>query len=225
MFQNNWNTLFQNVVQTPIRLCYHTLMKQLIHLLLFIASTHSAAQSQLKYGNPFYAGTACPPHSAAVLLSPDAAFFEMNFSDFSSEPAHPFLSDSKSCQITIPFFVPRGLRIDLRSLTQFHLNLQIALDKETSGQVTIENSVDGKTFEKKSQNLRGPLSQQDYKMPTSIIATPEWSGCGRTLFLRTRITLKTSKAIANSFAILMIDQIKSAERVRYSNCVFQINSR
>lgn len=157
--------------------------------LLALATALPASANGISLGNPGYGGTGCPSGTVSATLSPDGRSLSMLFDQYtvSAGGITGRAFDRKSCNVSIPVFVPNGysvavLGVDYRGYNQ--------LPHRASSQFNVEYFFAGGRGPAFRRSFFGTLNQ-DYYINNQLVAENlVWSPCGADVNLRTNSSLR-----------------------------------
>lgn len=152
------------------------------------ALTTQAFGADIKLGGAAYGGTGCPGGSASVTLSPDSTALSILFDTYVAEAGGNTgkTIDRKSCNISIPVFVPQGFsvavfKVDYRGYTAVPAAGQAKFDAEYFWA--------GARGPKMSRILTGPYND-NYTLTDELNTTSTvWTPCGASVNLRVNTSM------------------------------------
>lgn len=154
----------------------------LISAIAILASSHAFAQS-IRLGQPAYGGTGCPAGSASVTVSPSNDAISVLFDQFITEAGGNTgrRIDRKSCNLTVPVYVPQGFSVAIFSVDYRGFN---AVPSGGYNRLTSEYFWAGTRGPTISRTFNGPQAS-DYTVTDNLLASAQiWAPCGQSVNLR-----------------------------------------
>lgn len=142
-----------------------------------------AGAQNLQLGTPAYGGTGCPAGTASVSVSPSNDAVSILFDQYVAEAGRTTARriDRKSCNITIPVFVPSGYSVAVFAVDYRGYN---AVPSGAYSRFDAEYFWAGSRGPRISRVFNGPINDI-YSLTDNLIATTlVWSPCGASVNLR-----------------------------------------
>lgn len=157
---------------------------------LMAAQAH-AQSSALRLGEPAYGGTGCPAGSASVSVSPDQSAVSILFDQFLTEAGRTNgrRMDRKSCNLSIPVYVPQGYSVALFQVDYRGYN---GIPGGAYNRFDAEYFWAGSRGPRISRQFYGPLNDV-YTLTDNLVATSQvWSPCGASINLRVNASMMST---------------------------------
>jgi hypothetical protein len=170
-------------------------------MILLAAQVHA---DNLRLGEPGYGGTGCPAGSASVTVSPDQQALSILFDNYVTEAggATGRQVDRKSCNITVPVYVPQGYSVAVFQVDYRGFNALPAGGRSRFNAEYFWAGSQGPTI---SRNFTGPINT-DFTLSNNLIAsTLVWTPCGASVNLRVNTSLMTNTNAAYQQALSTVD--------------------
>lgn len=156
--------------------------RTLVMLSIFAAAIAAQAQS-LQLGQPAYGGTGCPAGTASANVAPDGSAISILFDSFVAEAGRTTgrRIDRKSCNISIPVYVPQGYSVAVFAVDYRGYN---AVPRGGQTRLDAEYFWAGSRGPRISRSFYGP-SNDIYTITDELLATTMvWAPCGASVNLR-----------------------------------------
>ncbi len=154
---------------------------------------------------PQYNGSGCPFGKLSAALSPDQTAMSVLFDDYSVRAGGSIYTDRKSCDITIPFFVPIGYQVGI-----VRTDYRGFIDLPVGGQAKfkVEYFLAGENTLPYTEVFSGSLSDNFLLQDTVNTQSVQWSGCSTPVNFRINTDLSV---YSNSFGDEAMSTLDSAE--------------
>lgn len=189
-------------------------MRNLIMTVSLLLGTQSFAANGMRLGVPTYGGTGCPAGTASVSLSPDEQELSVLFDSFVVEAGNTTgrKVDRKSCNLSIPVYVPQGYSVaifttDYRGFNAVPAGGMTKLDTEY-----FWAGMRGPRF---SKMFTGPRTENFYQSNGVIASALVWSRCGDNVLLRINTGAMAQTNIRNEQTMLAVDSADIASSMVY----------
>jgi hypothetical protein len=148
-----------------------------------LAAAISAQAQNLQLGQPAYGGTGCPAGTASANVAPDGSAISILFDSYVAEAGNTTgrRIDRKSCNISIPVFVPQGYSVAIFAVDYRGYNAV-----PSGGMTRLESEYfwAGSRGPRISRSFMGPLNDI-YTVTDELLATTlVWAPCGASVNLR-----------------------------------------
>ncbi|MBF0207986.1 MAG: DUF4360 domain-containing protein, partial [Oligoflexia bacterium] len=174
---------FKSLVSTRCLLKMLKLTFMLGVFLAMISSSFANNYPALRLGTPGYGGNGCPAGTASVTIAPDQESLSIIFDQYISQaggPTHLSL-DRKSCNVSIPIFVPNGYTI---SIFKIDYRGYVNIPRGGEGRFNVEYFFAGSRGQPYSKIWRGPEERNYTLTDTLAQGAMVWSACGDSVNLR-----------------------------------------
>ena len=138
----------------------------------------SVQASEIQFGTPGYAGTACPLGSGSIVVGEDQKSLRLQFVPVSLDAGHGVPVERKACSLAIPITVAPGFKIALNPL---EVRGNLSLSSGARAQLRLETFWIEEAFPRTSEKkFEGALSESfEWKAQIST-----YSRCGGPTTLR-----------------------------------------
>ncbi|MCE3011175.1 MAG: DUF4360 domain-containing protein [Proteobacteria bacterium] len=167
----------------------------------------TAAEAQLRLGNPAYGGSGCPAGTAAVTVSPDEQAISVLFDQYTVEAGRTTgrRLDRKNCNLTIPVQVPQGYSV---AVFQVDYRGYLAVPRGGAARFDAEYFWAGSQGPRLSRQFNGPTNDLFTLTDELLARTLVWSRCGESVNLRVNTSILVQ---ANSAMDQTLGQVDSAD--------------
>ncbi|MFN7454159.1 MAG: DUF4360 domain-containing protein [Pseudobdellovibrionaceae bacterium] len=167
----------------------------------------TAAEAQLRLGEPAYGGSGCPAGSAAVTVSPDEQAISVLFDQYTVEAGRTTgrRLDRKNCNLTIPVQVPQGYSV---SVFQVDYRGYLAVPRGGMARFDAEYFWAGSRGPRLSRQFNGPTNDLFTLTDELLARTLVWTRCGESVNLRVNTSILVQ---ANSNMDQTLGQVDSAD--------------
>lgn len=179
---------------------------KLLAAALMVVSAQAMAQN-LQLGEPAYGGTGCPAGTASVSVSPAGDAVSLLFDQYVAEAGRTTARriDRKSCNITIPVYVPQGFSVAIFQVDYRGFN---AIPAGGYSRFDAEYFWAGSRGPRISRVFNGPVND-NYSLTDQLLATTlVWTPCGASVNLRINSSMM---AQANSRMDQTMSTVDSAD--------------
>lgn len=146
-----------------------------------------AQADTLRLGEPGYGGTGCPAGSASVTLSPDQSALSILFDSYVAEAGNGRPVDRKSCNISVPVFVPQGYSVAVFQVDYRGFN---SIPRGARSVFNAEYFWAGARGPRVSRTFAGPINGEVYTVSDALIASAMvWTPCGASVNLRVNTSM------------------------------------
>ena len=164
--------------------------------------------SDIRLGEPAYAGSGCPQGSAAIISSPDGSMISVMFTQFSAQVLELDSTrlQRKTCALAIPVMVPPGVSVK-PNFAQFTGFYDVTMNNYV--RFTVETFFAGMRGPNFVQQFQDEDAQSDFVLRTD--APPNsygWSPCGQDVVLRFNMSLFASGRAELGRSAIAIDQMQ-----------------
>ncbi|AFY73281.1 hypothetical protein Syn7502_01178 [Synechococcus sp. PCC 7502] len=179
-------------------------------VLFAVTTSQASAENTVTIKGAGYGGNGCPNDSASVTVSPDGQVLTILFDKYIADASKPSTA-RKSCNLSIPIFIPNGFQISL-----YDAEYRGYVAPNTRGTLRSEYFFAGG---------RGPVFQSTFNGETNYdkqdsLATVAnvWSSCGASVNMRVNTSLR-----ASGEGIATVDSFDLTHRglvyhIKYRNC-------
>lgn len=163
-----------------------------------------AYAQDLRLGEPAYGGNGCPAGTASVTVSPDQKSISVLFDQFIAESGGVTGKriDRKSCNLTIPVYVPQGysvgiFQVDYRGFNSLPYGARARFDAEYFWA--------GVRGPRTSQDFYGPLNRNFFVRDELITRNVVWTPCGDSVNLRVNASIFNQTNSRGEQTLSMVD--------------------
>lgn len=171
-------------------------------VIVMLASQASAQGLQL--GEPAYGGTGCPAGTASVSVSPSNDAVSILFDQYVAEAGRTTARriDRKSCNITIPVFVPSGYSVAIFQVDYRGYN---AIPAGGQSRFDAEYFWAGSRGPRISRIFNGPTNDIFSVRDDLVATTLVWSPCGASVNLRINSSMMAQANSRMDQTLAMVD--------------------
>lgn len=180
------------------------LTKQLAGLLLVSGLSLAAKAQDIRLGQPAYGGSGCPAGTASVTVSPNQKAISVLFDQFVAESggATGRRIDRKSCNLTIPVYVPSGYSIGIFQVDYRGFN---SLPSGSRARFEAEYFWAGARGPRTVQEFSGPLNRSFFVQDELLTRNIVWTPCGDSVNLRVNASIFNQTNWRNDQTLSMVD--------------------